>query len=115
MSKISTLILTISAATCVANVAMARVDTVSVAAGPATAATMTSAPAERTEDAAARTTFEINCSGCHELSDVTSVRKDVEGWTETVRKMVGYGAPVGVRDQEQIIRYLTETYPADNS
>ena len=32
------------------------------------------------------------CSKCHSLANITSQRKDRDGWSATVTKMVGYGA-----------------------
>jgi cytochrome c5 len=63
-------------------------------------------------DAEGKAIFEINCSGCHELSDATSQAKDLAGWTATIQKMVDYGAPVAVEDQQRIAAYLAATYPA---
>ena len=65
-----------------------------------------------TDDAEGRAVFEANCSSCHESSDATSQAKDLAGWTETIEKMVGYGAPVATQDQERIAAYLAATYPA---
>jgi cytochrome c5 len=65
-----------------------------------------------TDDAEGRALFEANCSSCHEASDATSQAKDLAGWTETIEKMVGYGAPVATQDQERIAAYLAATYPA---
>ncbi len=73
------------------------------------AAAPASAPAE---DAEGRAIFEANCSSCHEITDATSQAKDLAGWTETIVKMVSYGAPVAAQDQERIAAYLAATYPA---
>jgi cytochrome c5 len=110
MSKLPALLFVMASAACIASATMAQANT---APGPAAPAAGPGAPpaAARPDDAAARTTFEINCSGCHEITEVTSRRKDLAGWTETVQKMVDYGAPVGSQDQAQIIRYLADTYP----
>jgi cytochrome c5 len=64
------------------------------------------------EDAEGRAIFEANCSSCHEIGDATSRAKDLAGWTETIAKMVSYGAPVAVEDQQRIAAYLAATYPA---
>lgn len=63
-------------------------------------------------DAEGKAIFEANCSSCHELSDATSQAKDLAGWTETIAKMVSYGAPVATEDQQRIAAYLAATYPA---
>lgn len=66
-------------------------------------------------DAEGRVIFETNCASCHELTDATSQAKDLAGWTATIQKMVGYGAPVAVEDQQRIAAYLAATYPAPPS
>ncbi|MDD1651189.1 MAG: cytochrome c [Methylococcaceae bacterium] len=76
---------------------------------PATAATPVPAP---TVDAEGKAIFEANCSSCHEITDATSQAKDLAGWTETIAKMVSYGAPVATEDQQRIAEYLAATYPA---
>ncbi len=63
-------------------------------------------------DTEGRAIFEANCSSCHEITDATSQAKDLAGWTETIAKMVSYGAPVAAEDQERIATYLAATYPA---
>jgi cytochrome c5 len=110
MSKLPALILAMASAACIVSATMAQASTTS---GPAALAAGSGEQpvAAQPNDAAARTTFEINCSGCHEITEVTSRRKDLAGWTETVQKMVDYGAPVGSQDQALIIRYLVNTYP----
>ncbi len=70
------------------------------------------APSASVEDAEGKAIFEANCSSCHEIGDVTSHRKDLAGWKETIAKMVSYGAPVAVEDQQRIAAYLAATYPA---
>jgi len=70
------------------------------------------AAAAGSQDDAAKQSFEVVCSGCHELSQATSQHKDLAGWTDTVERMVGYGAPVTAEDQEKIVNYLAATYPA---
>ena len=71
-----------------------------------------SAPSASVEDAEGKAIFEANCSSCHEIGDVTSHRKDLAGWKETIAKMISYGAPVAVEDQQRIAAYLAATYPA---
>lgn len=71
-----------------------------------------SAQSAPVEDAEGKAIFEANCSSCHEIGDATSHRKDLAGWQETIAKMVSYGAPVAVEDQQRIAAYLAATYPA---
>ena len=71
-----------------------------------------SAPSASVEDAEGKAIFEANCSSCHEIGDVTSHRKDLAGWKEIIAKMISYGAPVAVEDQQRIAAYLAATYPA---
>lgn len=71
-----------------------------------------SAQSAPVEDAEGKAIFEANCSSCHEIGDATSHRKDLAGWKETIAKMVSYGAPVAVEDQQRIAAYLAATYPA---
>lgn len=72
----------------------------------------TQPPVARAIDAEGKAIFEANCSSCHELSTVTSQAKDRAGWAQTVAKMVSYGAPVAIEDQQRIAAYLAATYPA---
>lgn len=104
MSKLPALSAALAAMACIATASMAQADV--------TTTPEPSPSSESLEDAVARTTFEINCSGCHELSEATSRRKDMAGWKATVENMVGYGAPIGSQDQATIISYLAENYRA---
>jgi mono/diheme cytochrome c family protein len=51
------------------------------------------------------------CSKCHSLANITSQRKDRDGWSATVTKMVGYGATGSDDDFAQILDYLTKNRP----
>src|SRR3984885_3087442 len=55
------------------------------------------------------------CSKCHSLANVTSQRKDRDGWSATVTKMVGYGATGSDEDFAQILDYLTKNFGKDSS
>jgi competence protein ComEA len=58
-----------------------------------------------------------DCSGCHQLTVVTSQHKSESKWTDTVIEMRNRGANGSDEDMEQIIRYLTANFgpPADAS
>jgi alcohol dehydrogenase (cytochrome c) len=55
------------------------------------------------------------CSKCHSLANVTSQRKDRDGWSATVTKMAGYGATGSDEDFAQILDYLTKNFGKDSS
>jgi cytochrome c5 len=55
--------------------------------------------------------LEERCSRCHDLGRVERARKTEEEWKATVERMVGKGAQLSQAEQEQVIQYLTETYP----
>jgi competence protein ComEA len=50
------------------------------------------------------------CSGCHQLTLVTSQRKSESGWTDTIIEMRNRGANGSDEDMEQVIRYLTTNF-----
>jgi competence ComEA-like helix-hairpin-helix protein len=50
------------------------------------------------------------CSGCHQLTVITSQHKSESGWTDTVVEMRNRGANGSDDDMEQIIRYLTDNF-----
>jgi competence protein ComEA len=50
------------------------------------------------------------CSNCHTIVNITSARKDEDGWTATLTKMVGYGMQGNEDDLETILAYLTKNY-----
>lgn len=109
--RLPTLVMAFAAITCAAGMAQAT-----VASGESQVASQgegtdpsASAPAQ---DVEGKAIFEANCSSCHEISDATSQAKDLAGWTQTIAKMVSYGAPVAMEDQQRIAAYLAATYPA---
>src|SRR6201986_5221718 len=55
------------------------------------------------------------CSKCHSLANITSQRKDRDGWSATVTKMVGYGATGSDEDFAQILDYLTKNFGKESS
>jgi competence protein ComEA len=50
------------------------------------------------------------CSNCHTIVNITSARKDEDGWTATLTKMVGYGMQGNEDELETILTYLTKNY-----
>jgi hypothetical protein len=59
-----------------------------------------------------KTLVEQTCSQCHPLSRVTQAGKTEQGWRQTVQRMVSYGAPLSQEEEQVVIQYLAETYPA---
>src|SRR6202789_3495632 len=55
------------------------------------------------------------CGKCHSLANITSQRKDHDGWNATVTKMVGYGATGSDEDFAQILNYLTKNFGKDST
>ena len=55
--------------------------------------------------------LEERCTRCHDLGRVERARKTKEEWKATVERMVEKGAQLSQAEQEQVIQYLTETYP----
>jgi competence ComEA-like helix-hairpin-helix protein len=51
-----------------------------------------------------------NCTGCHQLSVVTSQHKSESGWTDTIVEMRNRGANGSDEDMEKIIHYLTANF-----
>jgi uncharacterized membrane protein len=59
----------------------------------------------------AQALLQERCTKCHDLGRVERARKTKEEWKATVERMVGKGAQLSQAEQEQVIQYLTETYP----
>jgi competence protein ComEA len=61
-------------------------------------------------DGPGRTLVLRTCTKCHTVETVTNQHKDGDAWTDTITKMVGFGA-VGTDDEfETILTYLTKNY-----
>jgi len=58
--------------------------------------------------------FEDVCGNCHDLYVTTDQRKDRAGWTKTMGKMMGYGAPLSDAEAGEILDYLSMQYAAAN-
>jgi hypothetical protein len=52
--------------------------------------------------------IEQKCSTCHSTARVYSTKKSEEEWTNTVDRMISYGAKLSGNDREAIIHYLSE-------
>jgi competence protein ComEA len=53
------------------------------------------------------------CSGCHEVSRVTSMHLDRAGWQGEMEKMISLGAKGSPEEFENILNYLSKSYPAE--
>lgn len=50
------------------------------------------------------------CTKCHSITNVTGAHKDMDGWTATITKMVGYGATGSDDDFQAILTYVNTYY-----
>ena len=66
--------------------------------------------ADELPEGAGRDIVEYACSQCHDLVQVTSVRKTPAQWRYLVRQMVAQGAPVEDYETETVIVYLVEHF-----
>jgi competence protein ComEA len=64
-------------------------------------------------DGAGRAETERLCKQCHELSRVTSMRQDRDGWIATMTKMAAAGMKSNEKDYAAVLNYLSEHFPAD--
>jgi competence ComEA-like helix-hairpin-helix protein len=55
------------------------------------------------------------CSGCHQLTVVTSQHKSESAWTDTIIEMRNRGANGSDEDMEQIIHYLAANFGPSNT
>ncbi len=46
------------------------------------------------------------CTVCHSAERIDAATKDEAGWTETVDRMIGYGAQLSAEEREAVIAYL---------
>jgi len=53
------------------------------------------------------------CSGCHEVTRVTSVHLDRPAWQTEMEKMISLGAKGTPEEFESILNYLSKNYPAE--
>lgn len=54
-----------------------------------------------------------NCKTCHEIERSISLRQDLNGWNQTIVKMVGFGMKSSESDLAAIADYLAKHFPAD--
>lgn len=54
-----------------------------------------------------------NCKSCHEIERSISLRQDLNGWNNTIVKMVGFGMRSAESDLAIVAEYLSKNYPAD--
>lgn len=50
------------------------------------------------------------CTTCHGLEQIAQAKKSKEEWQATVEHMVEKGANLSLAEQEEVVRYLSETY-----
>ena len=53
------------------------------------------------------------CSGCHEVTRATSLHLDRAGWQTELEKMISLGAKGSPEDFENILNYLSKSFPAE--
>jgi cytochrome c5 len=71
----------------------------------------TSSPNQAAAPAAdGKALLESQCTACHALDRITTVRKSAADWTITVNRMVAKGAQVTPDEAQAIIDYLAKTY-----
>jgi len=63
--------------------------------------------------ARAKLTFESACSGCHEPTLATAQRNTRAGWEAVIDRMVGFGLTASEPQLNEIVAYLSATYPAE--
>lgn len=52
------------------------------------------------------------CTFCHSIDAGSLPRQDLQGWTETVDRMIRWGTPLGPEEREILLRYLTAHFGA---
>ena len=50
------------------------------------------------------------CTVCHDRQRIDAQDKDEAGWTETVDRMISYGADLDSAERQAVIDYLVETH-----
>lgn len=81
-----------------------------------TAPTTPAAPTAATQPAPppgpGLTIINEKCSGCHTTASVFSQRRSPDDWAATVQLMVDRGADLSPDDENVVIGYLAENFPA---
>jgi hypothetical protein len=54
--------------------------------------------------------LQSNCTKCHGLDQIISQRKSGDDWSETVNRMVSFGANIPADQQTAIVTYLSTNY-----
>ena len=50
------------------------------------------------------------CTVCHTRARIDEEDEDLDGWTEIVNRMQGYGAQLSDRERDSLIAYLVATH-----
>ncbi len=50
------------------------------------------------------------CTACHSIARIESAHKDEAGWTDTVDRMISYGAQLNDEEKAAVIAYLVANY-----
>jgi cytochrome c5 len=58
---------------------------------------------------------ENNCVLCHGLDRVAAVKRSSTGWTDVLKRMAFYGAPISGQDEKAIAAYLDAEFGANMS
>jgi cytochrome c5 len=56
---------------------------------------------------------ERNCVLCHGLDRVAAVKRSPRGWSDVLKQMEFYGAPISGKDEQTIAAYLESHFGAD--
>jgi cytochrome c5 len=64
-------------------------------------------------DGPGRDLVEKDCVLCHGLDRVAAVKRSPIGWSDVLKRMEFYGAPVSGRDEQTIMAYLESKFGAD--
>jgi mono/diheme cytochrome c family protein len=63
-------------------------------------------------DGPGKALVEQNCVLCHGLDRVAAVKRSSTGWTDVLKRMAFYGAPISGQDQKAITSYLDANFGA---
>jgi mono/diheme cytochrome c family protein len=66
-------------------------------------------------DGPGKDVVEKNCVLCHGLDRVAAVKRSSTGWTDVLKRMAFYGAPVSGQDEKAITAYLDANFGAKMS
>jgi mono/diheme cytochrome c family protein len=64
-------------------------------------------------DGPGRDLVEQNCVLCHGLDRVAAVQRSPAGWSDMLKMMEFYGAPVSGKDEQTIAAYLEAKFGTD--